>query len=174
MASIASRRRLVVVLGIVAVVAAAAAALVRQGVDDADDQGVTAAEERRTADLAACLRHHGSDVDEDDITFGDDGGISLPRLDGEAAVDELRTAMDRCTQEPEWAPPPPTEDELERSLDGARAYVECLRPYGIELPEPVVIDGRIYFGDREQTELTNLDTTDPEVAQGLRACGPNA
>ena len=159
------------VVGVAAV--AAAGLLVAQAQGDEVGPGERA-ERREIAELASCLRREGADVDAEEIDFEDDGTISFPTPENDAAANEVNTAMGRCAQEPGWEPPRPTDDELDHVVAEARDYVECLRPLGVEVPDPVVIDSRVYFGDEEQDELRSLDTDDPAVARALAECEPSA
>lgn len=170
MARIARRKISMVVAGLAGAGAVAVVVLQVGDEPEADEQ----AARRQAAEVASCLRRHGADVDTADVQVGADGGIELPSPEDDAGAEELRSALEGCAGEPGWEPPVPTDHELEHALDGARSYVECLDAEGVELPDPVVIDGQVYFGDEQQTELRNLDTDDPEVVAALEACDPQA
>jgi hypothetical protein len=141
--------------------------------DDGADDGDEAVDPADAAvDFARCMREHGVDMPDPEVT-GDGGiGIAIGGPDGEEPPDRevLQEAQEACEPILEDAMPEGRRDldpeEVERIREQALEFAECMREHGIDMPDPVFGDGG------EVTVAIGSASVDDEDQSGDDGRGP--
>lgn len=142
----------------------------------AGDGEVTDAErEDALLEFTECMRDHGVDLPDPEISSSGDGGgrvvVGGPGGGGgpqdqkafEEADEECRHIMeDVFGDAPEMDP-----EEQAEMQDNALAYAQCMRDHGIEVPDPEFSDGGIGMRLGE-----GIDPEDPDFIAAEEACQP--
>ncbi|HEV2781651.1 MAG TPA: hypothetical protein VGX25_19885 [Actinophytocola sp.] len=119
----------------------------------AGDDGKT--DEDKAREYAKCMRDHGVNMKDPEITEGGGVGLSIEGTDPET----VKKAETECKSLLPNGGKPPTPDA--EQLDRMRETAKCLREHGINVQDPTVDDPgiKIEGGDKEK------------VDEAMKACG---
>jgi hypothetical protein len=119
--------------------------------------------EERGRKFAQCMRDHGVDMPDPDP--GGSGGINIkiPKGTDRAKVDK---AMESCRNQS--APGEKRPSITAEQQDQLRAYAQCMRDHGVDMPDPDFSNGqaRIMIGGRG----SKMKPDDPTLKKAQEAC----
>jgi hypothetical protein len=118
--------------------------------ESSDDEPTPEDREEALLEFAQCMRDHGIDMPDPQISEDGNGGILVQRQEGRAGIDpeseEFRAAAEECEPILEDGmgaielDPEQQAEMQERLLE----FAECMRDHGIDMPDPVFgEDGRV-------------------------------
>ena len=109
----------------------------------ADDAPTTTLDPEDAAlEFARCMREHGVDMPDPQVTEGPggQGGGVMIQIDGEFDQEEMQEAQEACQPIMESAVgsfEAPDPEEVERMQEQMIDFAECMREHGIDFPDPV-------------------------------------